>query len=181
MRPSVVKIANWVVTRIINPRIRHSGRINWSQQDISPETFCMVSDAISVCCTLLNKVLEEHLTRFTNFFNSLETRPYNFPKFLSLRSHKWCMATTLTTTLVLKRCKTLIIFKIMNLPIEILRNSRTTNGSTQWGRLGCTKETCVVSWRSNLTHEQRLLSKQAMHICAQIFTYMCLYIWFFVR
>lgn len=118
MRPSVVKIANWVVTGIINPRLRHSGRINWSQQDVSWETFCMVSDAISVCCTLLNKVLEEHPTRFTNFLNSLKTRPYNFPKFLSLRSHKWYMATTPTKTLVLKRCKTLIIFEIMNFTIE---------------------------------------------------------------
>lgn len=78
----------------------------------------MVSDAISICCTLLNKVLEEHPARFTNFFNSLKTRPYNFPKFLSLRSHKWCMAPTPTKTLVLKRCKTLIIFKIMNPIIE---------------------------------------------------------------
>lgn len=118
MRPSVVKIANWVVTRIINPRLRHGGRINWSQQDISWETFCMVSDAISVCCTLLNKVLEEYPTRFTNFFNSLEKRPYNFPKFLSLRSHKWSMATAPTRALALKRCKTLIIFKIMNSTIE---------------------------------------------------------------
>lgn len=116
MRPSVVKIANWVVTRIINPRLRHSGRINWSQQDISRETFCIVSDAISVCCTLLNKVLEEHPTRFTNFSNSLEKRPYNFPKFLSL--HKWYMATTPTRALALKRCKILIVFKIMNPTIE---------------------------------------------------------------
>lgn len=91
----------------------------------------MISDAVSVYCTLLNKVLEEHPTRFTNFFNSLETRPYNFPKFLSLRSHKWCMATIPTKALVLKGCKTLIIFKIMNPTIETLRNSWTAKGSTQ--------------------------------------------------
>lgn len=83
----MVKIAKWV-TRIINPK--DSDRVGGSikTNKISPERrYVLISDAISLRSAVLSEVLEEPYTDpyvFPNFKRTL----YNYPKFLSLRSHK---------------------------------------------------------------------------------------------